>query len=399
MSWEAVEWANKQRLRLPQEQLVLLLLANAADPDGLAFAWWKKKEHWWTYLAERGRQSRASVFRCLKRFEELGLLSREKLILADGVVRFRAQLHLDRYVDQEIREAQADSDVTNLTGETHSEDDPSLTAETDIPEAQSHSCDSIRVPLEATKEESISPQTPLSTDPGLEPFIEQFREAYPRPSSRPDEDRELIAAMDATARAQVLHGARGARRIFEKNPKSSGVVGPTRFLQSSALWAEYGRFAPVEKAPPPPRRFVAKGSEEWHARTVLSAIIGTDMPQPRHDPEHGCDGADFLGALPPGGLALAKFVDQFGNVDPKAWPIIDRDKNPQQIGAWRGRIRECTGREIELQRIDLGGFSTVPGIEGRTYKIPRVTLGLRVPDMFPPAKGPPAHGPPSESAA
>lgn len=99
MSWEAVQWANKQRLPGPQEQLVLLTLANCADPEGVAFAWWKRREHWWTYLVEHTRLSRSSVFRHLNKIEELGLGKRRKIEASDGVVRFIMELDLTKTVE------------------------------------------------------------------------------------------------------------------------------------------------------------------------------------------------------------------------------------------------------------------------------------------------------------
>jgi hypothetical protein len=60
MSWEAVTWANKQKLKKSYEQIVLLVLANCADPNGEAFVKWPGRDHWWIYLSERrGCRSRA----------------------------------------------------------------------------------------------------------------------------------------------------------------------------------------------------------------------------------------------------------------------------------------------------------------------------------------------------
>lgn len=125
MSWEAVQWANKQRLRLPQEQLVLVLLANAADPEGVAFSWWKSKDHWMEYLADRSRMSRATVFRHLGTIESLGLGKREKVVRADGSSFKIMTLDLTKSVVMT-----ADDDAPSLTHET------SLTSETLTGETQ-----------------------------------------------------------------------------------------------------------------------------------------------------------------------------------------------------------------------------------------------------------------------
>ena len=124
MSWEAVSWANKQRMKLPQEQLVLLVLANCADPEGVAFSQWRGREHWWKYLVDRTRLSRSSIFRHLSTIEKLGLGQRSTLVLADGTRRPTIHLDLEKFVDEASYD-QIDADS-----------DPSETAETD--ESQSH---------------------------------------------------------------------------------------------------------------------------------------------------------------------------------------------------------------------------------------------------------------------
>jgi hypothetical protein len=44
MSWEANTWAVKQRMKLPQEQLVLIVLGNCADADAVAFSTWPGRD-------------------------------------------------------------------------------------------------------------------------------------------------------------------------------------------------------------------------------------------------------------------------------------------------------------------------------------------------------------------
>ncbi len=94
MSWEAVTWASKQAMKLPQEQLVLLVLANCADPDGVAFSEWRGSEHWWKYLVRRTRLSKSSLFRHINTLLDLGLCTRNELVLADGTRRPTIRLDL-----------------------------------------------------------------------------------------------------------------------------------------------------------------------------------------------------------------------------------------------------------------------------------------------------------------
>jgi hypothetical protein len=111
MSWEAVTWAMKQKLKKSNEQIVLLVLANCADPDGEAFSKWNYREHWWRYLSDHTRLPRSSLFRHLNTLIALGLCSKSLLVLADGARRptvrldFEAAFDISKEADQERYEA------------------------------------------------------------------------------------------------------------------------------------------------------------------------------------------------------------------------------------------------------------------------------------------------------
>ena len=104
MSWEANTWATKQRMKLPQEQLVLIMLGNCADPDAMAFSTWPGRDHWWRYLAKVTRLSRSSLFRHINTIVALGLASRSMIVLADGSKRPTIKLNLDVSFDIEKEE-------------------------------------------------------------------------------------------------------------------------------------------------------------------------------------------------------------------------------------------------------------------------------------------------------
>jgi hypothetical protein len=416
MSFQAMAWASGTKDAPmswggPSGRAAIYAIANHASDEW--FCWAKQST-----LATESEQSPDSIQRRIQEFIALGRVRRIKLkrfgrrthdfLILRPSPYFEASLDqiepfLPRGCDimpeepmaagcgsgesEEPEQIQNDSEI-NAAADRGSVSDPTL------PQPALDATALVRQQDEPSLETESQPQTPSQQKAGSQGSedskpdltgLDEFRSTYPRPSSKPDADAALWAGLTPQQRDQAHHGARGAQSIFNKNPKNSGVVGPTRFLQSEPLWAEYGRYMPAAKAPPPPRVFVPRGSTEWHARTVLCAIIGQPMPPPKPNVEHGCDGADFLGHLPPGGLVLAQFVDQFGNVDPATWAIIDRDKNRDQVGAWRERIRECTGREIELQTIDLGGVTEHHAL-GKVYKLPRRALGLRVPQPFPPPK-------------
>lgn len=427
MSWEAVQWANRQRLRLPQEQLVLLMLANSADPEGMAFTWWKRKEHWWTYLVDTTRLSRASIFRHLATLEKLELAQRQKLVLGDGTIRFLIELNFDKVVDIGSEEA---ADLQDIEGQSHGE-----TGE--IAETQSHGeTDSVSLvrlhkslPKES-KEEEIpptpqAPNEPLQSQPNETKNLNQaqqpnetkdeaqqgqpsedeiegldtFREIYGIHCAKPALLAWEWAKLSAEQRSQATQGAQGVAAILRRNPKAKGILGPLAFVRSQPAWAEFARFAPQTVKTPPPRVQIEFDSPEWRARSVLYAIIGRDMPQPKADAATSVRCAEFLGTLPPAGLALARFVDVAGRIDRSTWvflhapderldtvPAVERDRG--KLAAWRERIRECLGIEISLRNAKLPFPAQMrqPGTDAVIET--KYGNGLWVPSEWPPPKGP-----------
>lgn len=71
MSWQATAWAQKQRTGSPHAKLLLLLLANYADEDGIC---WPSQ----STLAEASEQSPDTVQRHLEKLETVGLIRRER---------------------------------------------------------------------------------------------------------------------------------------------------------------------------------------------------------------------------------------------------------------------------------------------------------------------------------
>src|SRR3978361_1367326 len=104
MSWEAVTWANNQKLKKSYEQIVLLVLANCADPNGEAFVKWPGREHWWVYLSERTRLPKSSLFCHLNTLVALGLGERTMQVLADGSRRPTFKLRMEAAFDIDLPE-------------------------------------------------------------------------------------------------------------------------------------------------------------------------------------------------------------------------------------------------------------------------------------------------------
>ena len=99
MSWETLRWAREQRTNNVAMQCVLFVIADAADPDGVAFRWWNSKGHWWSYIAERTGMAKGSIYRTIGQLEELGLLSREQCLPPGGArTQHLVRLDLTKFV-------------------------------------------------------------------------------------------------------------------------------------------------------------------------------------------------------------------------------------------------------------------------------------------------------------
>jgi len=237
----------------------------------------------------------------------------------------------------------------------------------------------------------------------LEAWLTKFRATYPEPSNRPEVVASLAAGLTAEERDQAQRGAEGAkasRAAAIREKRKRPLVDPAKFLGNRALWVEYERFAPP---PPPPEIFVAYGSEEWRARAVRSAICGMRMPAPSDVAGKG-RGAIFHRELDPGTIALASFADEFGGVDTRSWPIIEKASTgadskahmTAEFAAWGQRIKDWTGQWPQADRLSLCDsqvrctpcWCEIPfTFGGKTTMVRGYKIGLRVPTPFPPAKG------------
>lgn len=328
MSWEAVQWANKQRLRLPQEQFVLLMLANCADPEGVAFSWWKRREHWWTYLVEHTRLSRTTIFRHLSTIEELGLGIRQKTFQADGTPSFIMTLDLTKIVI--IDPEEMDMNQSQSHCETQSHDDTQSRGGTEsVPIAGLH--------IEELPSESKNPPNPPSggvqvvRDQELEDDIAELSRTYPAPITNLPRLRIVLAAMSHLERKRVLLAVKGyAAHIADcdRRKKPCAVKHADRWV-STGMWLGYVEFG--EKAQVAAlRSTVPIDSPSAKALSVLCRIA-------RAPPPFESNGKVLLmRPLSVQALALA--------AAPTQWVFIDAaEKN--QVKAWDDLIaRELAGK-------------------------------------------------------
>lgn len=431
MSFQAVTWAIAQKTGSPSAKAVLWSIANYANEDWFAYP---KQER----IATDSEQSVDSVQKRNADLVACGLIRRIKLkrfgrrthdfLILQPSPYFAAPVEdlrpfipagcdvIEESPENSLRDAAAEcgSDIKD-SGPIPSEDSVNDAAadcgsvekpesEATLPQLAVHATALVRQQEYVTNQESL-PQTPSQAKKENEiekegeasqevtGWIEQFRQTYVGVCSNPTRFAADVAALTTQQRDQAMQGARGQREILRKNPKSKGIVGPNRYISSSALWAEYGRFAPTGKTVPPPRVWVEFGSEEWRARAVLYGIIGREMPTIQTDIGSDGKGADFLGTLPSSGLILAKFTNELSK--PTLGIVLDADKPSDRpcIAAWRERVRECLGVAIEPLMIYFDDFVTNI-VAGREFKARRRVRGLRVPSTWPPAKHQ-STGPPS----
>lgn len=92
MSIRCTKWAQDQRLDNPSAQIVLYVIADFADEDGMS---WPRL----ATIATLSRQSRSSVKRRLREMQALGLLTRNKRHLDSGRrTTDELRLQLDKFV-------------------------------------------------------------------------------------------------------------------------------------------------------------------------------------------------------------------------------------------------------------------------------------------------------------
>jgi hypothetical protein len=104
MSIAAMNWALSQRLETHQQQILLYVIADSADPSGIT------RHCDPDYMVDRTRLSRATMFRRLAELEEIGALSRRKYYTESGTPRYEIRLNLEVRIDVPIRTRKSGDD-------------------------------------------------------------------------------------------------------------------------------------------------------------------------------------------------------------------------------------------------------------------------------------------------
>jgi len=368
MSWEAVAWANRQRMRLPQEQLVLLVLANCADPDGCAFARWRGHEHWWNYIRERTRLSKASVFRHLKTIETLGLGIRTDIELADGTRRPVMHLDLEKTVDQnaeyeetgtiEGTPSQSHGETETARNQSHGETGASLTVRLD----QSHgetgdNISSLEIPIRDSKPPNPPTGGGQEFDPDFEDQIAEAQRLYPIPITNLPRFRAIWATIEKPRRPKILSAMRGFASFIadcERKGKPRAVKDADRWV-ASGMWEGYA--AAGQKADNNElKQTVAEDSAEGQAWRILHRIA-------RIEPKAFAGKYLLPGPMTPQLLTLS------GAPPLDNWHFIPEAER-QQTGAWNNYLRKMLGERARPALVDERNWRGSERINERGFLAP-----------------------------
>ena len=373
MSVRASNWVMHQvRTDGPSAQGVLFVIADMADPDGIARH--TNPED----IATRSRQSRATVFRRLRELEHFGLLT----WLAQGKQQYEFHLTLGREFDYDRKMVEAmrgtrDEDLGEgspdegpQTVESQSETPHNAAVESQSETIsnlkESHSCDSIKNPLVSKKD---SPQKPpersggLSSEPAERaeseadpPGLAEFTAAYPIPSNKPAQVRALWFALDAEGRARNIRGAIGARRYRETTKPKPSLPAPEQFIRNGAAEAYLAHAPDASPQAPQGPQWVLIDSPEGRALSVLHRIARAPQPLSHARPS----GEFFLLKIPLDERALA-FADA---PDPRQWITITETA---KIAAWGEFLQAAIGRAPATSNGLSVPWPWPPKKDGTTY--------------------------------
>lgn len=355
-----MNWALRQRLASTQQQCLLYVVADSADPNGLT------RHCDPIYMEVHARMpSRASLFRRLKELEELGLLRRSKFYSERGAPIYEIQLDLTVFVDVPVKRRKAgDADDDDSSNDTERYDEaPKSQAETLVSETkvspsaapESHSCDSISPPL--------SKDSPLPPSGGVLDELDgwkEFQDDWEEPITRHAKAQQEWAKLSPEQRVLARQAARGyvAHRKAQKKPPH--LLGAHLFLRDRGAWPKLAEYAP-EVAPI--RTGIASHSAEADAIRALYAVA-------RCTPFEHKGRVVHRGEITPQILAFATAGA------PSGWPWITEVGS---ISAWANfldvhirvprppLVRDGTG--LNAGRGIFAPWQFPPSVKGKTYPI------------------------------
>ncbi|MBR0871182.1 hypothetical protein JQ633_12495 [Bradyrhizobium tropiciagri] len=368
MSWEAVTWASRQRMKLPHEQLILLVLANCADPSGVAFAEWPGREHWWKYLVDRTRLSKSSLFRHINTLIELGLCKRSMVVLADGQKRPTIRLDLEARYDIDEIEASHSHGRDQSHGETG--DDEAVDDEDFGSEISSVDAPSVDVsrqshgetgptggtgpfPIVGMHKDSIldSKTPPLPPSGGTsvpDQLWDEFVTAWGEPIPKMALARSAWDHIATVKRSEGVAAAKGYWAWLKAHPKAPSPQSAQSFLRDIAGWSQWLRYTPnASGAAVSASMAFPLASREGKALTALYEIAGKGDFLRQFMLRNGA--INYPRPISPRLLALADAPQR------SEWVRLER----QQAAAWEGLISDAVTVQVR-QRMAEGSQAPWP---------------------------------------
>lgn len=410
MSWEALNWAGEQRTRAASTQCVLYVLANAADPDGVAFRWWDSPDHWWAYLVQRTRLKRASLFRVLAELEEDGLLQRENGPGKGGPRQPLVRLiGVQRTVDESTTETDEtarppENEPLQSTSETERENDDVNEPTTSLRPSLPHRPASLYNPT--NPDPTPKPPSPAEPPKGQQQKGQQEGTKSLSPSQSLPEPigfNSLIAsgpAPELVQRPKVLKAfvaldEASRRRAIERWPVyGAACAAAKKKPRALHLWLAERGFDNIGAAgiaaQAGPRVFVREGSRQWHAWCAFFAVaFGGKLHVPQHYRSIGPRnerGGLLPAEWPPGG--------ELWIVPLASWLVVE--KHTPNYNRYAERVHDVFKRPPMFFHPTSADMQRELIAHGNARWGERPIVGLLVPLPWPPRKteARPDHGEP-----
>ena len=320
MSTRATSWAKRQRTGNPAAKAVLMAIADETASDG------RSRPMSYADIGFEAEMSGETARRWVVRLEEKGLLTRFEN--AGKRNEFRLNMGGDAVrrgiTDEDLKTAKREATPPQSDPGSPSTDSPGVTP----PQTEGGTL----------SEEYIPPQSPSRGAVQEGASLDDFKRAYPCPTTKPAVLSQLWQALDADEREAAIAGAAGYAAHCDKRKRSP--LDPVKFVRDQ-LWTEFAQLAPEH--PTGAGVTVRRGSPEWAAWGVHYAILRPGAPPMRGFAENG-NARACRTAFPPGGEALATFADADGEPDRGNWIFVEYDS--QQWWAWNERVRKWTGADL-----------------------------------------------------
>lgn len=390
MSWEAVNWASRQKLKKSYEQIVLLVLANCADPNGEAFVKWPGRDHWWMYLSERTRLPKSSLFRHLNTLVALGLGERTMQVMADGSRRPTFKLDMASSFDIDLSEDQ-DRYIAATAKGSHESQSPRETDHDEAFEGDENDNDNSHSQEPTSADEIQSPvgtgnaaaQSPVGTDPfpvlrlqedsllvpkdsPLPPsggpcvpdqLWEEFVKAWGEPIPKMALARSAWDHVETARRPEAVASAKGYWAWLKAHPKPPSAQSAQSFLRDAVGWAQWLRYVPdAAGVAPPIVTGYARGSVEARALINLHVALGAD------EGFRKIYVRETIAYLKP----MTDQIRAFADMPPRnEWVKIDR----AGAGAWGhfGRAASAISHLRGFREGDIAPWIFPPSATGKTY--------------------------------